>query len=187
MRIRNGYVSNSSSSSFLVPGEKAKDFKIPMYRLPDDMWRAIDRNHVTWDGKPLNLAEKSSEWWLTELYSDCNDLYGELADAGVGYLDGHMEPYGYEAGDCEYFVVHDGDCEYFVPMGDLTGISGPVPLARLVKAVREVLDGKMKMSDKLRAIRDIISPYEVSEAEGCEAQDGEPAGEPAGEPEKADG
>ena len=94
MKTRAGYVSNSSSSSFLVPKEPSG--RIGSIRLPREIWEAISRNHVEWNGEKHDMSS-SNEWWLTEMVSDCRDEFNELSSmkGSFAYLDGHDMPYKY--------------------------------------------------------------------------------------------
>ena len=105
MKYRNGYVSNSSSSSFLVPKEPGGS--INSIRLPREIWEAISRNHVEWNGERYDMSS-SSEWWLTEMVSDCRDEFKELSDmkGSFAYLDGNDT-----VGNPENKLILDGETD----------------------------------------------------------------------------
>lgn len=119
MKTRNGYVSNSSSSSFLIPTELKG--RVECIELPKEIWQAIARNHVEWDGKKLDLSG-SSRWWLTDMVSDCAEEYGELSQMphAVPYLEGNDMPYGcYEDdADINFIKFTKNGCDFYVLASD---------------------------------------------------------------------
>ena len=55
MKIRTNYVSNSSSSSFLV-AQDVSDFT-PCIKLSEEIWKAIEANFIGYDDEKINLSE----------------------------------------------------------------------------------------------------------------------------------
>ena len=161
MKTRNGYVSNSSSSSFLVPKEPSRNIR--SIRLPKEIWETIAKNHVEWDGKKFDLSS-SDEWWLTELVSDCSDEYQELLDIpnAVSYLEGNGMPYDcYEdEGENEFIKFKKGGCTFYALLSDFIDANGndciPDSL-KLRERVRKILGSKtLNKSQKLDAISSLI-------------------------------
>lgn len=157
MRTRFGYVSNSSSSSFLVPREYNAG-GVESIKLPEEIWKAIWRNHVEWDGKKLDLSV-SDEWWLTNMVSDCIDQYGEIAESpnAIPYLEGNECPYGYYDRESDYIVFRRNDEHFYVLVSDFVDVNGRTEIpdvVRLRDGARKVLESKdLNKTQKLEALK----------------------------------
>ena len=162
MKTRTGYVSNSSSSSFLVPKEPSG--RISSIKLPREIWEAISRNHVEWNGEKHDMSS-SNEWWLTEMVSDGRDEFRELYDmeGSFTYLDGHDMPYGCydDEGEKNFIKFRKNGCDFYVLLSDLIGADGADDIPDSVKLrndIRTILESKlMNKSQKLDAISSIIN------------------------------
>ena len=162
MKHRNGYVSNSSSSSFLVPKEPKGN--INSIRLPREIWEAISRNHIEWNGEKFDLSS-SEEWWLTEMVSDCQDEFKELSDmeGSIAYLDGNDMPYGCydDEGEKNFIKFRKNGYSFYVLLSDFIGADGKNDIPDSVKlrnGIRTILDSKlMNKSQKLDAISSLIN------------------------------
>ena len=161
MKTRAGYVSNSSSSSFLVPKEPSG--RISSIRLPREIWEAISRNHVEWNGEKHDMSS-SDEWWLTEMVSDCRDEFNELSSmkGSFTYLDGHDMPYGCydDEGEKNFIKFRKNGCDFYVLLSDFIGADGTDDIPGSVKLrhdIRTILESKLlNKSQKLDAISSII-------------------------------
>lgn len=161
MKTRAGYVSNSSSSSFLVPKEPSG--RISSIRLPREIWEAISRNHVEWNGEKHDMSS-SDEWWLTEMVSDCRDEFNELSSmkGSFTYLDGHDMPYGCydDEGEKDFIKFRKNGCDFYVLLSDFIGADGTDDIPDSVKlrnSIRAILESKlMNKSQKLDAISSLI-------------------------------
>jgi len=111
MKVRNGFVSNSSSSSFVVFGEPPSE-GVKHKQLTEDQIK-----HVIAFIDEDEYADKKVEWngkdpaYMTQFISDCcDDIYGELCnnESAYYYMDGnHDGPYG--GNDAEYIEEIDED------------------------------------------------------------------------------
>ena len=161
MKTRTGYVSNSSSSSFLVPKEPSG--RISSIKLPREIWEAISRNHVEWNGEKHDMSS-SDEWWLTEMVSDCRDEFNELSSmkGSFTYLDGHNMPYGCydDEGEKNFIKFRKNGCDFYVLLSDFIGADGTDDIPGSVKLrndIRTILESKLlNKSQKLDAISSII-------------------------------
>lgn len=161
MKTRFGYVSNSSSSSFLVPCNVEGRFS--SIKLPKEIWKAIEENHVDWEGKKYNLSEESDEWWLTEFIPDSmEDAYEKISSIpnAHSYLEGSDAPYGWYDNDGEqrYVVFKDGETDFYVESSDLSGKDGGIPeVISLRKKVKSVLFNKsLNKTQKINALKDLF-------------------------------
>ena len=161
MKTRAGYVSNSSSSSFLVPKEPSG--RISSIKLPREIWEAISRNHVEWNGEKHDMSS-SDEWWLTEMVSDCRDEFNELSSmkGSFTYLDGHDMPYGCydDEGEKNFIKFRKNGCDFYVLLSDFIGADGTDDIPGSVKLrndIRTILESKLlNKSQKLDAISSLI-------------------------------
>lgn len=157
MKTREGYVSNSSSSSFLIPHEIKG--RVGCIRLPDEIWQAIWRNHVEWDGTGFDLSASKS-WWLTELVSDCCEEYNEISDIpnSIAYLEGNDEPYGcYEPdGERRYIKFRKDGQDFFVLASDFIDEKGHTDIPKAVElrdGAKRILGSKsLSKTQKLKAL-----------------------------------
>ena len=162
MKIRSGYVSNSSSSSFIVA---AKPSSVPALKLPKEYVDRLRKHAVDWDGKPLVLPP-GDELWLTAFVSDCRDGDWDELKQGCAYMEGELaeEPRELADGDWRKSLVRlkSGYDEFYLRISDLTGGVDALPDGlRLREAVRDVLASKkMKQSEKLAAIASLVSDGE---------------------------
>ena len=161
MKVRLNYVSNSSSSSFLVPKEPSG--RISSIKLPREIWEAISRNHVEWNGEKHDMSS-SDEWWLTEMVSDCRDEFNELSSmkGSFTYLDGHDMPYGCydDEGEKNFIKFRKNGCDFYVLLSDFIGADGTDDIKGSVKLrndIRTILESKLlNKSQKLDAISSLI-------------------------------
>ncbi len=162
MKLRIDYVSNSSSSSYLLPFKY--DGRVSSIKLPEEVWKAIAKNHVGWDGKKPDMS-CSNEWWLTELVSDCCEReYSEISNAknAIPYLEGHDKPYGWyeEDGEKEYITFKDEYTEYYVLVDDFIDEHGESHIPEvfaLRNNAKKILDAKcLNKTQKLEAIRHLF-------------------------------
>lgn len=161
MKIRNGYVSNSSSASFLVPHKI--NGRITSVKLPEAIWKAMAEHGTDMDGNRLDLST-SNEWWLTEMVSECLEEYSEIntMEGSVRYLDGNDSPYGWHDPDGEkyYTVFKKYGNEYYVLTSDLVGVDENADIPEIIKArddVNKIMSNKsLNKSQKLNAIKRIF-------------------------------
>lgn len=161
MKIRSGYVSNSSSSSFLVPCEVSG--RINSIKLPKEIWQSIEKNHLDWDGKKIDLSA-SDEWWLTEMVSDCLEEYSKISKIphSVSYLEGNDEPYGCydEGGEKDYIQFRKDGQRFYVLASDFIGEGGSSDIPESVQlrdAARRIFDSDaLNKTQKLDALRKLF-------------------------------
>ena len=164
MKSRRGYVSNSSSSSFLVPKDLGEG-RVRCVKLPPEIWKKIEENHIDWDGKRYVMSPVSSEWWLTEFVSDCmEDEYKRICciNGAISYLEGNDAPYGWydEDGESNYILFKKHGISYYVDAYDIIGDSrdGMPTIFELRDKVNEIMRVKgLNMSQKLGAIKHIFN------------------------------
>ena len=162
MKRREGYVSNSSSSSFLVPCEPNLP-RVSAIKLPKEIWKAIERNHVEWNGKKFDMS-MSEEWWLTDMVSDCTEQYKQISDIPnvISYLDGNDMPYGAydEDGEKDYIIFKKNEESFFVLVSDFLDEKGKEDIPGLVlqrDAVKRILYAKdMNKTQKLEALKSMF-------------------------------
>ena len=159
MKTRNGYVSNSSSSSFLLP-HPVNGHAVSCIKLPREIWKAIEKNHIEWDGKKFDMSA-SDEWWLTDMVSDCDDTYSEICDIenSIAYLEGDTQPYGSydEDGEKNYIIFKKGDDKFYILASDFMderGISEIPESVDLRDGAKKILESKsLNKTQKLNALR----------------------------------
>lgn len=131
MKVRLGFVSNSSSSSFLLINPKDKDIQLrgcKILELTKNQIKKMKKNTIKYIEKILkeydwseyrdkldkikSITEKDKVY-LTNFVSDSLDQYLELSSVGIDYLDGgHGLPYDEEVLIClnpkeeEYLKVY---------------------------------------------------------------------------------
>ena len=161
MKKRFSYVSNSSSSSFLVPHEVTG--RVSSIKLPNEIWKAIEKNHIGWNGEKFNLSEESDEWWLTELVSDCWEEEYEAVSSiehAHSYLEGSDAPYGWYENDGEknYIVFKDGDTDFYVAAYDISGKDGGIPeIIDIREKAKGILYNKaLNKTLKLNALKNLF-------------------------------
>ena len=159
MKQRKAFVSNSSSSSFLMPMD-VSSIGVNCIMLSDEIVRCFRKYLTDFEGKNVDLSA-SDHWWLTELIADCDSHYEELCEkGGIEYLAGNEYPYGWydEGGEKRYVLLRGGDeyNEFFVAIGDLIGKEqqGQVPNGIRAKfVVEKILRSKvLNKTQKLSAI-----------------------------------
>ena len=159
MKLRKNFVSNSSSSSFLMPMD-VSGMGVACIKLSNEVIECFRQYLTDFDGKKVDLSA-SKEWWLTELVSDCEENYGDLSKkGGIEYLAGNEYPYGwYDDDGIKKYVRLRGRSDYnefFIAVGDLIGRAeqGEIPDGLKVKFFSEkILRSKaMNKTQKLLAI-----------------------------------
>lgn len=155
MKIRTNFVSNSSSSSFLVSEDISK--LIPCIKLPSEIWEAMERNYIDWEGNKLDLSSKSNEWWLTSFISEWDDNYDMVGQSKnhYRYMDGHEEPYDWYDNPEHYTVFKKHGRTFYISNDDLFGIyDDDIPnLIALKNKLTEIIkNNKLNKSQKLSAI-----------------------------------
>lgn len=161
MKTRNGYVSNSSSSSFLVP--QALSSHVNAIKLPEEIWRAIWKNHVEWDGKTFDMSA-SDQWWLTTMIPECDNAYEQIANIphAIPYLEGNSMPYGCYEDDSEknYLKFHKDGEEFYVLISDFLNNDGKYdipPAVTLRDNAKKIFNCKsMNKSQKLDALEHLF-------------------------------
>lgn len=163
MKNRFGYVSNSSSSSFLVPSDASVPYSVTRYELPESIWKAIEKYHFDYDDKPLNLSGVSNRWSLTCMVSDCEEAFATLCEipGAVTYLEGGEMPYGCYESECEadYVILKSHGEKFYVYANDLTGGHDgdmPEPLWLREKARGIFADKSLNKSQKLVLLEHIF-------------------------------
>lgn len=159
MKLRSGFISNSSSSSFLMPMD-VSNMGVECIKLSDEIIKCFKQYLTDFDGKNVDLSA-SNEWWLTTLVSDCEEHYGDLCrNGGIEYLAGNECPYGwYDDDGPKRYIRLRGKSEYnefFIAVGDLVGRAqqGQIPKGIEVKFfIEKILRSKaMNKTQKLLAI-----------------------------------
>lgn len=84
MKVRNGFVSNSSSSSFLLSFEP-KDSNVKYVKLTENQKKYLLENFSESNDedekKAFKLLSKCNDVWLTQFISDCRDEFGKFIDS----------------------------------------------------------------------------------------------------------
>ena len=164
MKTRTGFVSNSSSSSFLVPFNVSEK-GIACVKLSKEIVDCLNRNLFDYDGKKVDLS-KSQDWWLTEMVSDCDSArYDFLDKEAIQYLEGNNAPYGWydEDGEERYIQLkgHSPYDDFFIAVGDLIGCppQNELPEAFQMRSrINEILKCKaLNKTEKLKAIKHYIN------------------------------
>ena len=110
MKIRSGFVSNSSSSSFIVVGEKPP---VTCAKLEKDVAKRI-LEYIKSETKCTAVFDEAKDYYLTQYLSDGGD-FDEPFDhlEHYSYLDGgHGGPYSYEGKKDEYLFLLEGEEDF---------------------------------------------------------------------------
>ena len=96
MKVRCGYVSNSSSSSFIVKEDVSKK-GVSCIKLSEEQLELLDGYKMWEDDEDVFHPEKNQDYYLTEYISDCDDKYTDIKnDSGYSFeysSGGHWGPY----------------------------------------------------------------------------------------------
>jgi len=155
MKTRMGYVSNSSSSSFLVTKDVSQF--LPCIKLTREIADAVIQNHSDWDGKKLPF-ELGTDLWLTDFVYDCDDKKWEaVKDAGgVEYMEGHGDIYSC---DDNYITFKKNGDEFYIESQDIVDTNGnevPNP-AKIRDELLKILKNKsLNKSQQLGAVRHFL-------------------------------
>lgn len=98
MKMRNGFVSNSSSSSFIVKKDLS-DKGISCLKLTDEQLKLMDGYKQWEEDKETFHPEPGQDYYLTEFISDCDERWGEIRDMDGAFeyaSGGHGGPYDEE-------------------------------------------------------------------------------------------
>lgn len=159
MKVRTNYVSNSSSSSFLV----SKDVSdiTSCIKLPEEIWKNIEKYYVEEDGTRFNLSELSNEWWLTKLISEGDKAYEKIYDMSNAfmYLSGWEEPYDWFDNPKSYVVFKKNYENYYIKNHDLFGYyKEDIPSCIEMKnKLNEIIkNNHLNKSQKINAIKSFL-------------------------------
>ena len=159
MKIRTNYVSNSSSSSFLVSQDVSK--VVPCVKLSEEIWKALDKNYCDWEGEKLNLSEFSQEWWLTSMIYDGDNAYNEILklDNVKHYLEGNDTPYDYYDNEKKYTVLKKDYNEFYINNNDLCFNEDDIPdIISLRDKIKKVIkSSSFNKSQKLNMIDNLLN------------------------------
>ncbi|MFA6889900.1 MAG: hypothetical protein WCQ80_02630 [Bacilli bacterium] len=155
MKTRMCYVSNSSSSSFIIDFDTS-DEGISCVKLSSEIVRCLQEHASDANFKKLELNLDKC-WYLTEFINDCdNKNYDYVSKNGIRYMDGGFrEPYGDED---QYIILknksHD---EFYLDKEDLVGHTDCVPAGvELSLKVQNVLKSKLTQKQKLECISELV-------------------------------
>lgn len=159
MKIRTNYVSNSSSSSFLVSQDVSEI--TPCIKLSEEIWKALEKNYRDWEGNTLNLSELSQEWWLTQLIYDGIIEYEkiiELKDTKQ-YLEGNDTPYDYYDNEKKYTVLKKDYNEFYINNNDLYFNEDDIPdIISLRDKIKKIIkSSSFNKSQKLNMIDNLLN------------------------------
>lgn len=153
MKIRFNYVSNSSSSSFIIDEFNFIKFNINGLKLTDELKSFIMEHNLDSDSKSIVLGD--GNYYLTEYISDCCDDYYNLRNAGICYSDGDScGPYDIE----ENFRIFVGGCDFYLcPSYKNDGFPDSVVLT---KKARNILNSNLDDKLKLKTLKEIFCEEE---------------------------
>jgi len=124
MKIREGFVSNSSSSSFCLASKKKKDFKIAVELDLDDLVKAVittedelvrylteemswDKDRKEWS----NYEEEKYEKYCSELQQGNNLIFGSCSSEDDNELSCYLHNKGFPMlKGTEFTVIDDTEC-----------------------------------------------------------------------------
>lgn len=162
MKIRTNYVSNSSSSSFLISTDISN--KVNCIKLSDELLQQLNKNYIDNNGNSFDFLSVSKDWWLTELISDCDSDYSYVCDLiksnkAISYLNGNDEPYGYYDNENDYVVFNKNFNKYFILADDLCGRSDDIPkVIDLREKIKKAIKNKdLNKKQKINLIEHLIN------------------------------
>ena len=163
MKQRVSFVSNSSSSSFLLPSlpdENLTQCHVGYYELPKEYVELIEKNHFNWKGEHLELSGKSDKWYLTTILSDCMEDYGKIADypGAVEYEEWHGEPDMY-MDEGEVVTFHRGYDDFYLLSSDFVGFGkdGIPDIVSLRESANRIFEDKhLTATKKLYALKKLF-------------------------------
>lgn len=115
MKIRTNFVSNSSSSSFIVKQGLWTDKHVCM-RLSEEQLKKLEGYSDDYEGKNKFHAEEGVAYFLTPFISDCSNEYETIPKDAFRYSDGSWNiPYddrefnSYPMGDVNVYIRKEHD------------------------------------------------------------------------------
>lgn len=161
MKTRSGYVSNSSSSSFIIDFDSTYN-GISCVKLSSEIVRMLRENATDADDKKMELTDNKT-WYLTQFVNDCDDdHYDKVANNGIRYMDGGFTaPYGEE----ENYIIIYNSCkdEFFIDKNDLVNsIDGAPTAIELSKQIKDILKSKINAKTKLQCIENLVNKFQAN-------------------------
>ncbi len=132
MKIRSNYVSNSSSSSFIV--EKDLTSKgLPCLQLTEEQKKRINGSKFLGEIIELDLTKN---YWLTPYIYDGNDRYDEIKKSAnaIEYDEGEMSEMPYNDIYYNEYVI-DGDTSIFIKKEDDAAVQ--MKFSKFVKMIEQ--------------------------------------------------
>ena len=133
MKIRSNYVSNSSSSSFIV-NKDLSNKGVSCLKLSDEQKKLI--NGTTIYGQDVIKLNLKKDYWLTQFISDCDKKYDEVYKLKhIFYMEGQLceQPRDYDFFN-EYQVNEFGASVYLLKQHD---VSKQMTLNQFVKEYKK--------------------------------------------------